>query len=308
MVGSRPTARATLGRCTTPIERASRAPATVVADVERTIVRSVARTNRRAAAASGMIDGTRGGLCVLTFHRVVAECERDHDITRRSFGHLLDAIAAIGIVTETQLASDESLRGGATVLTFDDGTEDHLWVGEELARRGLAAIFFVPAGRVGRPGFLPPYRLRSLRAGGIQIGSHGFDHLRLEKGVPPEAIRRELEDSKKFLEDVGGAPVPYFATPGGLGNRWVRQDLSRYGYAASRSMRWGIYRSREARWEIPCIPVTEFTLGRGWVNAALRVGEMPLAMRGAWLVKRLMPSRARFAVRRKLHAPFGASR
>ncbi|HKV45906.1 MAG TPA: polysaccharide deacetylase family protein [bacterium] len=252
--------------------------------------------------------GARGGLCVLTFHRVVEACERDHDITRRSFCRLLDTIAAIGTATETELASGEPMRKGAAVLTFDDGTEDHLWVGEELARRDLRAIFFVPAGRVGRPGFLPPHRVRGLHALGIRIGSHGFDHLCLEKGMPPDAMRRELEDSKKLLEDVGGAPVAYFAPPGGLGSRVVRPALSRYGYLASRSMRWGIYTSWEARWEIPCIPVTEFTLGRGWVTAALRVGAMPLAMRGAWFVKRLMPSRARFAVRRKLHAPFGAGR
>jgi len=257
---------------------------------------------------NGDAHGGRGGLCVLTFHRVVERCERDHDITRRSFCHLLDAIAAMGTVTDTQLASGESLRKRAAVLTFDDGTEDHLWAGEELARRGLPAIFFVPAGRVGRPGFLPPHRVRGLGAMGIRIGSHGFDHLRLEAGLPPAAIRRELEDSKKFLEDVGGAPVVYFAPPGGLGSRVVRQALGRYGYAASRSMRWGIYESWEARWEIPCIPVTEFTLKRGWVTAALRVGAMPLAMRGAWLVKRLMPSRVRFAVRRKLHTPPGAAR
>jgi hypothetical protein len=116
-----------------------------------------------------------------------------------------------------------------------------------------------------------------------------------------------LGDSKAFLEDVLDAAVPYFAPPGGIGCRWVRHDVERQGYLASRSMVWGIYRSLDQRWTIPCVPVTEFTLARGWVTRVLSAHALPFEMRSAWVVKSMASGLAP-ALRRVFHAPFKTGR
>ena len=252
--------------------------------------------------------GHRRGLCVLTLHRVVAHCEKDHDITWSSFRILLDELAARGAVIEARLTAEECLRPGRVALTFDDGTADHLRIGEELARRGMPGVFFIPAGQVDRPGHLSMPQLRELSALRHRVGSHGFSHVPLDDEMPPEVVTREVRDSKKLLEDGVGTAVVYFAPPGGRERASVRHELPAHGYRASRSMKWGIYGSLKRRWSIPCIPVTEFTLARGWVMHALRACELPLAMRSGWAVKRLVPEAVRESLRRRLHDPFRAGR
>jgi polysaccharide deacetylase len=250
----------------------------------------------------------RRGLCVLAFHRVVERCEKDHDITWRSFRTLLDGIAADGVPSEARLAGEDGLRRRAVALTFDDGTADHLQVGEELARRGMPGVFFVPAGKVDRPHHLTMPHLRELSEFGHRVGSHGFSHLPLGDEMPPQVLTRELRDSKTLLEDAIGNTVEYFAPPGGFERAAARHELRAHGYTAARSMRWGIYASVQDRWSIPCVPVTEFTLARGWVMHALRLREVPLVMRSGWALKRLMPAAMRLSVRKRLHDPFRAGR
>lgn len=250
----------------------------------------------------------RRGLCVLAFHRITDRCEKDHDIAWTSFRTLLDRVAASGAVIETRLAVQNGLRQRAVVLTFDDGTANHLRVGEELAARGMRGVFFVPAGTIGQPGHLSMPQLRDLLALGHQVGSHGFSHLPLDGRMSPQAITHELQDSKQLLEDGLGADVVYFAPPGGIVRGSRSDELRAHGYRASRSMAWGIYRAFRDRWRIPSIPVTEFTLARGWIEHALRACELPFAMRSGWAIKRLMPLALRSSVRRRLHDPFRAQR
>ena len=200
-----------------------------------------------------------------------------------------------------------SATGNGLALTFDDGTEDHLRVGEELAKRAMGGIFFVPAGKVGTPGRLSVRQVLELHALGHILGSHSFSDVPLREGMPREQIRRELGDSKAFLEDALATDVSYFAPPGGIGVRWLGRELKRHGYRASRSMVWGIYRSPHERWAIPCVPVTEFTLARGWVRAALSAHALPFAMRTTWAIKSMVPGLARGVMRKMLHDPFRAT-
>jgi len=251
--------------------------------------------------------GRRNGICVLTFHRVVKGCERDHDVTWKSFRGVLDTIVRSGDSVETQLGTGESLRKTAVALTFDDGTEDHLQVGEELAKRGMAGIFFVPAGKVGTPGRLSLQQVLELHALGHILGSHTFSDLPLRQRMSRQEIQRELGDSKAFLEDVVGSEVRYFSPPGGVGWQWLSRELERYGYEASRSMVWGIYRSLAMRWTVPCVPVTEFTVARGWVGTALSAHGLPLAMRSMWIIKSMLLGRARRMARKMLHERFNAT-
>jgi peptidoglycan/xylan/chitin deacetylase (PgdA/CDA1 family) len=183
--------------------------------------------------------------CVLTFHRVVDARERDHDVTWASFARVVDAVHA----ATRELGLDEG--GRLAVLTFDDGTSDHAAAGELLAKRGLPGIFFVSAGKVGRPGYLDDAGVRRLAALGHEIGSHGVGHVRLERLSSAE-LRRELEASREGLASLTAEEVRYFAPPGGSSHPELAAALERCGYRASRSMRWGIHSSSADRWHVPC--------------------------------------------------------
>ena len=77
-----------------------------------------------------------------------------------------------------------------------------------LDEAGVRATFFILAWNVHRHPELP----RMISAAGHEIGSHGYSHgLAYEMGQEP--FRRDVERSKKLLEDITGTPVVGYRAP-----------------------------------------------------------------------------------------------
>ena len=115
-------------------------------------------------------------------------------------------------------------------LTVDDGNlSDIEVILPALLRRGLQATFFVCSGRLDRPSFLSRSHIRELRANGMQIGSHGVDHVSW-RHLSQSRLRAELEDSKEVLEEVCGTRIDSAACPLGAYDRHVIHGLRRAGY------------------------------------------------------------------------------
>ncbi len=232
--------------------------------------------------------------CVLTFHRVVDRTEKQHDISWPAFRALVQRLQEHEAASSTFL--DDADEGRRLVLTFDDATADHLAVAKKVARVGMPAIFFVPAARIGAPGHLGDEELRYVHSLGHVIGAHSFHHAPLRDRTA-EQLSGEVRRSKDALEQILGEQVRYFAPPGGIGHHLLEEQLTEAGFTASRSMRWGLYRSSVERWRIPCIPVTPATLGRGWVDRVVADWRLPLEMRSIGAVKDRLPVRARGPLR-----------
>lgn len=71
--------------------------------------------------------------------------------------------------------------------------------------------------------------VHEMRSGGITIGSHTRSHVCLPMETP-EAVREELEGSKRVLEAELGEPIHHFAYPDGQFNPAVVRALHRAGY------------------------------------------------------------------------------
>jgi peptidoglycan/xylan/chitin deacetylase (PgdA/CDA1 family) len=146
-----------------------------------------------------------------------------------------------------------TVQGVRVCLTFDDGTADHLRVGEELAARGVPATFFVVARRLDVAGHLARRDVARLAALGHRIGSHGVTHRRLPRLAP--AVRRaELEDSRRGLEDLAGTTVDWFAPPGGAWSAACSEAAREAGYEVVRTMRWG-YADFPLAGVVPSLPM-----------------------------------------------------
>lgn len=79
----------------------------------------------------------------------------------------------------------------------------------------IKATFFC----VGKSAAKLPTQIKSLFKEGHEIGSHGFNHIRLEQ-LSLKRLKQELIDSKKCLEDIISQPIqgfraPYLAIPKG---------------------------------------------------------------------------------------------
>lgn len=146
-----------------------------------------------------------------------------------------DALAATR--SEDRALSPEDLALGReppsrVAVTFDDGAETDLFVAAPALREAaFGATFYVTVEHLGRRGFLSEPQLRELSDLGFEIGSHSLTHRYLHD-LETHAIRVELADSKKRLEDVTGRPVRHFSCPGGRWDRRVAREARAAGYAS----------------------------------------------------------------------------
>lgn len=188
----------------------------------------------------------RHGPVVLMYHSISA-AERNPDwpwaVSLRRFREHLDLLGEAGyaVVAVRDLAKMPERRPARTVaITFDDGYVNNLPACEELARRGMRATWFVVAGSVGREPAWPDdgrpsgrlldaSELRALLAAGMEIGSHSVSHARLPT-LDDAALRHEVADSKRALEDTLGHEVAGFAYPYGVSDERCAAAVREAGY------------------------------------------------------------------------------
>ena len=144
-----------------------------------------------------------------------------------------------------------SLPDNSVVLTFDDGFQETFEHAVPILKQfGYPATFFLVTGLVGKTnewiehrGY-PTARLmgweeaQRLKVEGFGLGSHTVSHPRLTE-IDWVAARKEIEESKRRLEDRLGVPVQFFAYPYGLFDSCIRDLVREAGYSAACSTRAG---------------------------------------------------------------------
>ncbi|HWI31333.1 MAG TPA: polysaccharide deacetylase family protein [Microbacterium sp.] len=115
-------------------------------------------------------------------------------------------------------------------LSFDDGNRSDVEVAlPALRTRGLDAEFFALAGRLDDPASLNPADLRSLRAAGMRIGSHGWAHVPWRRMSAGE-VRRELDEARTTLAAASDGEIDTAAFPLGRYDRPLLGNLKKRGY------------------------------------------------------------------------------
>jgi peptidoglycan/xylan/chitin deacetylase (PgdA/CDA1 family) len=157
----------------------------------------------------------------------------------------LDRLKLRGVsMRELCLAMNRGDTRGLVGLTFDDGYQDFLDAAlPTLEGLGFSATVFVVAGRLGQEndwdhagGARPKMRLlgadgvREIFGRGVEVGSHTMTHPRLS-GLGPEALAREIDESRRVLGGVLGAPVEGFCYPYGDLNADAVRTVRAGGYA-----------------------------------------------------------------------------
>ncbi len=124
----------------------------------------------------------------------------------------------------------------AIAITFDDGRwGQYKWAFPLLKQYGMTATFFIITDWVGKSDFLTWPQIKEMSDNGMTIGSHTLDHPNLT-ALSDEALKRELEDSKKIIEEKIGKKINYLAYPGGNFNEQVIELAKAAGYRAAVSV------------------------------------------------------------------------
>lgn len=160
---------------------------------------------------------------ILTFHgigepeRILDPGEDDYWISLDRFCDVLDRV-------------NHHVDRDKFLITFDDGNLSDLRLAvPELCSRDLDAEFFVLTGRLDKTGSLDQNDIRCLVKMGMRVGSHGIDH-RDWSSLPDGDLARELDQSKRQLEEICGHRLRSASIPFGRYNRATLAKLRGCGY------------------------------------------------------------------------------
>jgi peptidoglycan-N-acetylglucosamine deacetylase len=181
-------------------------------------------------------------------------------------------------------ASNEMLvasQARVTVTTsWDDEAASGLRVAELLAARGLPGTFYVPTAKLGTQSALSTTDLRTLSAGGFEIGGHTVSHKLLTTLSQPE-LAREVGECKSSLEQILGKAVTSFCYPKGRFNAQVVSEVRKAGYYGARTTKMLSMDASFRPFEMP-VTVQAFPHTRmNYVRNLVRLGGFPALAKSA---------------------------
>jgi len=116
------------------------------------------------------------------------------------------------------------------VISFDDGHDlQYTLAAPVLGRLQWKGVFFVMTVTLNKKGYLSNTQLRQLHQRGHVIGAHTWNHPNLTHFTGN--WHQQLEQPRRQLEAVTGAPVTAFAYPYGALNAAVAKRLQEAGYS-----------------------------------------------------------------------------
>lgn len=194
---------------------------------------------------------------ILTFHgigkppREPSPAESHYWWDENAFCFILDQL------TTVELPGSREIR-----ITFDDGHASDVEIAlPELLSRNLKATFFICAGRVGIPGYLDAKGINRLLEAGMEVGSHGMNHVDWRQASDDD-LSVEISHARKILEAVSGRPVTKASIPFGSYDHRVLERLRSEGLKSVYSSDGGLANSRN--WLKP-----RNTLDRGFSSTSI---------------------------------------
>jgi peptidoglycan/xylan/chitin deacetylase (PgdA/CDA1 family) len=191
---------------------------------------------------------------ILMYHSVSDACAprfRRFAVRPATFEAQMRYLSEQGFTTLTISDLIEAMSGRVAmprkpvVVTFDDGFADFYEAAlPVLQQYGQTATLYVVSGAVGKTstwldsiggGARPMVswsNLIEIQKCGIEIGAHTVTHAALDL-LPTAAVKDEIANSKRMLEDGLGRPVVSFAYPFGYQNATVRDVVKAEGYSSA---------------------------------------------------------------------------
>lgn len=173
---------------------------------------------------------------ILLYHHILKHNgENIYTVSEINFRDQMNYLKNNGYSSITTRQLVEAIIEGANLpqkpilITFDDGNENtYLNAFPVMNELGLTGTVYIIANRLKANGFLSVEQLKELINNGWEVGSHGYTHADLVEH--PGALRDEIGESKKKLEDVLETDIFTFAYPFGKATTVTKNWVKQIGY------------------------------------------------------------------------------
>lgn len=120
---------------------------------------------------------------------------------------------------------------GQVLLAFDDGWRGIYENKEFFLLNNIYPTICVAPGLLNHPGYLTDQHVKELYSLGFRFASHSWSHqsLTLFNGNE-DSLKKEIYDSKMYIEDLLSSEVGIFCYPNGLFSKAVYESTLKYGY------------------------------------------------------------------------------
>jgi peptidoglycan/xylan/chitin deacetylase (PgdA/CDA1 family) len=188
---------------------------------------------------------------ILMYHQVSSAVHtnfREYTVTTEAFIAQMKILKRLGFspITMSELIGFKkkinTLPAKPIIITFDDVLEDTVEnTVPVLEHMGFNAVFYVPTEFVGRKSswmlsdvdvefqLIDWTRVRDLSSRGFEVGSHTMTHPHMNT-ISTEYSYRELEESRKILEENLNQEVRHMAYPFGAFDERIRAIVNDAGY------------------------------------------------------------------------------
>jgi peptidoglycan/xylan/chitin deacetylase (PgdA/CDA1 family) len=187
---------------------------------------------------------------VLLYHGVTDTPPPDQPAFTVSPARFAEHVAAMEASGRTALSISQlgaglrgkgKLPGLAFAVTFDDGFPDTPAATRLLSEHGIASTVFIATGRLdGERPELPAAALAALAAladdGLVELGAHSVSHPYLDE-VTMSAVRHEIGESRRVLEQRCGRNIQSFAYPHGAYDHAVRAAVGDAGFLTAAAVK-----------------------------------------------------------------------
>jgi len=134
---------------------------------------------------------------------------------------------------------DKKVPKKAIVLSFDDGLEDFYTTALPILQKyGFTASDAVITGMIGQHEHMTNEQISACIKAGIEITSHTVNHLDMSK-LTKEQLKKQLAESKQYLEKTFGIKIVGFIYPSGKYNDLAVQMVKDEGYKIAATTQYG---------------------------------------------------------------------
>lgn len=188
---------------------------------------------------------------------------RDLTVTPDQFAAQMDYLVEAGYHTVTltdlylHLTESYPLPEKPIVLTFDDGYRDaYEVVFPMLLDRGLTGTFFVLAtpAHFESPGYLTWRQMQEMSDAGMEIQSHGREHVDL-RGRSYDYLIYQIVGIQEAIQHHTGRLPRFYCYPGGQYDANVIAVLESTGYWGAVTTAWGDTHTRDGLFEMARVRV-----------------------------------------------------